>query len=220
MIDRQWIVDHWTASAAEIHTWDPPADTRVARWCEVTSPALVLGSAQSLATVDLESCAEQGIDVVRRRSGGGAVLTWPSEMIWLDVVVPAGDRVWDDDVGRSMWWLGQIWAESLDVCGVADVEVHRGPLLRSRWSAVVCFEGLGPGEVTVGGRKAVGISQRRTRHWARLQVALHHRWRSDVISSLISGIAPAAAELRAPFCLERDRRGVLQREVERRLAET
>ncbi|HSP30196.1 MAG TPA: hypothetical protein VLN74_16715, partial [Ilumatobacteraceae bacterium] len=32
-----------------------------------------------------------------------------------------------------------------------------------------CFDGVGAGEVVVGGHKLVGMSQRRTRHAARLQ---------------------------------------------------
>ena len=54
--------------------------------------------------------------------------------------------------------------------------------MRSRWSEWVCFAGLGPGEVTVGGAKVVGISQRRTRHAARFQCAALLRW--DVVGIL------------------------------------
>ena len=40
----------------------------------------------------------------------------------------------------------------------------------------MCFGGLGPGEVTVGGRKVVGISQRRTRAGAVFQCAALVTW--------------------------------------------
>jgi hypothetical protein len=40
----------------------------------------------------------------------------------------------------------------------------------------VCFAGLGPGEVTVDGRKAVGIAQRRTRAGSLFQCAVPLRW--------------------------------------------
>jgi hypothetical protein len=49
-------------------------------------------------------------------------------------------------------------------------------MVRSALSDVVCFAGLGPGEVTIGGRKAVGISQRRTREAARFQCVAYERW--------------------------------------------
>ncbi len=48
--------------------------------------------------------------------------------------------------------------------------------MRTRWSDLVCFAGLGRGEVTVAGRKVVGISQRRTRDGARFQCAVLHHW--------------------------------------------
>ena len=100
---------------------------------------------------------------MRRRSGGGAVLVGPGQAVWIDVVVPAGDPLWADDVGRAGWWLGEVWAAALAAAGLPGGEVWRGAQVRSAWSDRVCFAGLGAGEVTVGGRKVVGISQRRTR---------------------------------------------------------
>ena len=47
--------------------------------------------------------------IVRRRSGGGGVLLMPGEFVWLDLEIPAGDALWHDDVGRSMWWVGELW---------------------------------------------------------------------------------------------------------------
>jgi len=43
----------------------------------------------------------------------------------------------------------------------------------------VCFAGLGSGEVSVGDRKIVGMSQRRTRDWARFQCLVHRRFEPD-----------------------------------------
>jgi hypothetical protein len=92
--------------------------------------------------------------------------------LWVDVVVPRGHDVWDDDIGRATYWLGDAWARALG----QPASVHRGPMVRSALSDVVCFAGLGPGEVTIGGRKAVGISQRRTREAARFQCVAYERW--------------------------------------------
>ncbi len=77
--------------------------------------------------------------------------------------------------GRAFGWFGRAWAAALSDLGVAG-SVHDGRLVRSRWSAWVCFAGLGPGEVTVGDRKVVGMSQRRTRTAARFQAVAHGRW--------------------------------------------
>jgi lipoate-protein ligase A len=141
---------------------------RLACICRPTSAAVVLGSAQSFEAMDAAWLAGAGIGVTRRNSGGGAVFVAPGAQVWLDVFVPAGDPLLVADVGRSAWWLGDAWAGALSALGAAPptparLEVHRGGLVGERWSRLACFSGLGPGEVTAGGQKLVGISQRRTR---------------------------------------------------------
>ena len=160
-------------TAEQLHGPDAPAfDRRLVRVCEVTEPAIVLGSTQPAGHVR----AGAEVSVVRRRTGGGAVWVAPGDPVWVDVVVPAGDRLWDDDVGRAVWWLGDAWAAALADLALAPAGVHRGPMVRSRWSAHVCFAGLGPGEVTIEGRKVVGVAQRRTRAGALFQCAAPCRW--------------------------------------------
>lgn len=123
----------------------------------------MLGSAQREAVADLDACAAAGVTVVRRRSGGGAVLVGPGEQVWLDVFVPVGDPLFQADVSRSAWWLGELWAAALRDAGLPEAVVHRGPLVAGAHGRLACFAGLGPGEVTLEGRKLVGISQRRDR---------------------------------------------------------
>jgi lipoate-protein ligase A len=138
-------------------------------------PALVLGSTQPDDAVDREATAAAGIDVVRRRSGGGAVLVGPGEVLWIDVFVPATDPRWERDVGRATHWVGAAWSGALGSLGVA-ASWHDGPLVATRWSALVCFAGLAPGEVRAGGAKVVGISQRRVREGTALHCAALLRW--------------------------------------------
>jgi len=157
-------------SAAELHGRPIEWSARSVSLCLVERPALVLGSTQSPDTVTAPSAA---LEVVRRRSGGGAVLVEPGRLAWVEVVVPAGDPLWHHDVGRASWWLGDAWAQVVAELGSGGaVAVHRGAMVSSLWSARVCFAGLGPGEVTVEGRKVVGISQRRTRAGALFQCAV------------------------------------------------
>lgn len=153
-----WEVARLRGAAGELHGRDIDYSRRSATVCEVIEPAVVLGSTQ------------QAGDGVRRRSGGGAVLLTPGDPLWVDVVVPRGDPLWHHDVGRAFWWLGEVWA------GLVGGEVHRGGLMCTRWSRQVCFGGMGPGEVAVGGRKVVGISQRRTREGALFQCAVYRTW--------------------------------------------
>jgi len=182
-------IEHSRGSASAFHHRDLPDPVERVVWVhEVSEPTLVIGSTQSLDSIDAEACASRGVEVVRRRSGGAAVLLMPGGALWVDVVLPAGDPLWDDDVGRSFGWLGERWANALKACGVSGAVVHDGPLVRTEWSSVLCFAGLGPGEVTVAGRKVVGISQRRTSSGARFQCAVMVRWDVDRHLELLSPV--------------------------------
>jgi hypothetical protein len=113
-------------------------------------------------------------------------LVTPGRQLWADVLIPADDPLWDPDVGRSFLWLGEIWAAALRSLGHA-VSVHPGPLQSTSWSKVVCFAGLGPGELTdTSGAKVLGISQRRTRAGARFQCAAYTSWDPGALVALLA----------------------------------
>ena len=166
-----WAVERSVGPAADHHRRPLPDPVERAVWARaVDRPALVLGSTQPDGLVDAAAVAAAGVDLVRRHSGGGAVLLHPGGQLWLDVLVPAGDDLWRDDVGAAFHWLGETWAGALAELGV-DAQVHHGPMERSAWSGLICYAGRGPGEVFVDGAKVVGIAQRRTRAGARFQCA-------------------------------------------------
>lgn len=181
-----WAFEHRIGSASEFHGRAIPDDPRrEVWWFEVDRPALVLGSAQSPASVDEERARRSGVEIVRRRSGGGAVWLDPSSVTWVDVILPVGDRLWQDDVGRAAEWLGDVWRSALTELGVVGLEVHRGPMRRDDDAALVCFAGLAAGEVHRDGRKIVGISSRRTRRAARFQCSVLHRWEPGALTELL-----------------------------------
>lgn len=195
-----WTVETTVGSAAAHHGRDVVAGSGRQVWVHrVERPAIVLGSTQPDELVDRAAAAAAGVEVARRRSGGGVVLVEPGGTVWVDVVVPPGDRLWDDDVGRATHWVGEVWARALARCGVDGAVVHRRGMVATPWSRQVCFAGLGPGEVTVAGRKVVGVAQRRTRHGARFQVAALLRWDPAALVALLAladeDRAPAVADL-------------------------
>jgi lipoate-protein ligase A len=175
-----------------------PRVGRSIRILEATRDAVVLGRAQPEGVVDRARATAAGIEVARRSSGGGAVLVGPSQAVWVDIVIPVGDPLWDDDVGRSMWWVGEAWRVALHhvaraaplLAGWPSPSVWHGPLVRTAWSSRICFAGLGAGEVSVSRApgppvKVVGISQRRTRSGALFQCAAAIRWQpADLLAVL------------------------------------
>ena len=175
-MSESWSVERLRGSASELHGRAlGPEVGRRAVVLEVERPALVLGSTQPEDDVDRAAVDAFHVEVARRRSGGGAVLLMPNQTLWVDIEIPRGDPMWDDDVGRAFHWLGATWVLALSDLGVR-ASMHTGGTLETAWSRTVCFGGLGPGEVTVDGRKLVGISQRRTREGARFQCVLHRTW--------------------------------------------
>lgn len=193
------------SSAGEFHSRQVSDPARCEIWHhDLSAPALVLGSTQSDDVVDREACRRAGIDVVRRRSGGGAVVLIPGRVTWIDVIVPRDTTGWATDIHRPMRWLGHHLAAVISSClrgdGSPAVTVHDGAMVTTPWSTTVCFDGVGPGEVLLDGAKLVGISQRRTRAAARLQCCWYSSYDAALLVSLLApdhrpplgGLAPVA----------------------------
>lgn len=197
-----WQLQRFSGSAAMHHQRELPTDGGRHVWVhDLDSATLVLGSVQPDADVDRAAASSERIAVVRRRSGGGAVLVGPDAVVWIDLVVGRDDPVWHDDVAVAAGWVGEVWSAALDDLGLPGGKVHRGGLVRTALAPVVCFAGLGPGEVFVGDQKVVGISQRRTRHGARFQCSVPLQWDAALHATLLApgiervlpGVDPARA---------------------------
>ena len=195
-----WVVEHDRGPAQELldrsaARLDAGPPVRTIRVIEVDRPAVVLGSGQAASDIDPAAAARAGVDVAKRRSGGGAVLLTPDDALWVDVVIPAGDPWWDADIGRATWPIGEAWAVAVEAVGSGLAVVWKGAMQHTEWSRRVCLAGLGPGEVLVGSRKVVGISQRRTRTGTLFQTVGVLRWAPAPLLGLfgLSGAALDAA---------------------------
>lgn len=181
-----WVRHNWKGSAEEFHSLQPEL-TRALWWSQVTHPALILGSSQSMNDVDLEAAHSAGIEVVRRRSGGGAVWVHPRDSVWIDVTIARTDPLWTDDVTTSMLWLGEVFRTALQPWVTATM--HTDAYESGQDGRAVCFASASPGEVFVGNNKLVGISQRRSRDGARLQCVLYRAWDPHVWGRCLSDSA-------------------------------
>lgn len=168
-----WTIEHVRDSVSSLLALEEPSSgtSRLARIHTVEGPALVLGSAQKAGTADAGRAASSGVQVLRRRSGGGAVLMRPGRQVWADFFVAATDPLWHDDVRLATGWVGRLWASVVASFCTDGCSVHTERLIADRWGRLVCFAGMGPGEVFVDGRKVVGVSQRRSRDRVRIQTA-------------------------------------------------
>ena len=151
--------------------------TPTLRWYRSSDAALVLGRGQQAVHFRAGD-----LPVVGRFSGGGAVLM-DDGLLSLDVIVPTDHPLLQGSLSAPFERIGNAWAEALSGVGVPDLDVHRGPSTtplrvseRDRLLAAICYATLGRGEVTSGGRKIVGLAQRRRRHGALIQCGLLRHW--------------------------------------------
>ena len=140
---------------------DSPPTLRFYGW----KPAcLSLGYAQQAAVADWEACAAFGWDVVRRPTGGRAILH--VDELTYSVCAPEGEPRVAGTVLESYRRLSDALAEGLELMGLkpararADGAGESGP---------ACFDGPANYEITIAGRKLVGSAQAR-----RLGVVLQH----------------------------------------------
>jgi lipoate-protein ligase A len=129
-------------------------------------PTVSLGYAQPLdGTIDREQCAALGIGLVRRPTGGSAILhEGPEREVTYSVVAREGDFEGADDVLETYRVIGEGLVAGLARLGVT---AQLAPLVRGRpgpaGGPAFCFQRTGAYEVAVGARKLIGSAQRRQR---------------------------------------------------------
>jgi lipoate-protein ligase A len=123
-------------------------------------PVVVLGSRQDVGVLDASALRRDEVEVRRRRGGGGAVLLVPEDC-WVELWLPGAGGV-TEDVRATACLAGEWWRAAFAAHGVTAT-VHRGGMVHHDEGAVACFAGLGPGELTILGRKVLGLSQWRCR---------------------------------------------------------
>lgn len=154
--------------AQSLITTDQPFVVRVYGW---RPAAISLGWHQNIEEIDAQKCARAGLDVVRRPTGGRAILH--SEEVTYSVVMIATQK--------GVLNVYQQISEAL-VCGLHSLGIpvaleksqpHFPSLYRSP-SSVACFASAARYEIHVDGRKLVGSAQRRFARKGGDEVVLQH----------------------------------------------
>ncbi len=134
-----------------------PPTLRLYAW---QPPCLSLGRAQPLADVDQEALRAAGFDLVRRPTGGKAILH--ADELTYSVIVPEAEPRVAGGIVESYCRLSAGLVRGLALLGVAGVEVS-GQTQERVSRGPVCFEEPSDYEIVAGGRKLVGSAQMRTR---------------------------------------------------------
>lgn len=122
-------------------------------------PTLSLGKHQDGADIDEDYIRKSGFDVVRRPSGGRAVLHW--DELTYSVIIPSTHDLFDTKVLELYNLLSGIIVDGLNDIGypVKIVEGHRKPV------SSVCFQVPSIYEVALNDIKVIGSSQTRTQRY-------------------------------------------------------
>ena len=152
-----WVMQGFAAPTVRVYGWDPNA--------------ISLGWSQPADEIDLTKAAKEGVDVVRRPTGGRAI--FHSDEVTYSVVMPSdGKRVMSvyDDISRAL------------VCGLRKLGVDamiekRQPHFPSEYrkpSSAACFTSAARYEIQVNGKKLVGSAQRRYSMGNGEEIVLQH----------------------------------------------
>jgi lipoyl(octanoyl) transferase len=137
-----------------------PPTVRIYSW---ERPTISLGRFQDAAGVDNAVCAERGVDVVRRFTGGRGVLH--DDEITYSVVASVEDGV-PRGVAASYRYLCAGLEEAYRILGVEAALTRR---TRGDGSSAACYLHATPADLSVGSRKLSGSAQ----IWAGTTVLQH-----------------------------------------------
>jgi lipoate-protein ligase A len=134
---------------------ESPATLRLYDW---EPPCLSLGYAQPLADVDLLRLQEHGWELVRRPTGGRAILH--TDELTYSVIAPLHEPRVEGGVLKSYSRLASALMEAFRLLDL-PVEINDQEVTKTRIPNPVCFEVPSTSEITVNGKKLVGSAQAR-----------------------------------------------------------
>jgi len=127
-------------------------------------PALSLGYAQSVfKEVNVAACRRYGIEIVRRPTGGRAVLH--DDEVTYSVVMPITSQESTRTLTEHYHLIGLALAEAFTHLGLAVRLARPQRLVNERQTpSPACFAALSRYELSVSGKKLVGSAQKRGQH--------------------------------------------------------
>lgn len=135
---------------------DVPPTLRLYAW---NPPCLSLGYAQPIRDVDMERLEANGWDLVRRPTGGRAILH--TDELTYSISGPEEDPVLEGDILSSYRRLSSAILAALEKIGLGVQAKPREHGKPNKQPVPVCFEVPSNYEITADGKKLVGSAQAR-----------------------------------------------------------
>jgi lipoate-protein ligase A len=170
----QAVDEGWSPPTVRFYTWSPPA--------------VSLGRHQALGrAVSLAACRRRGYSLVRRPTGGQAVLH--AEELTYAVVAPLDRRELGRSLLESYAAIGRALCAGCRELGIAaEVALPEETVVRRPDEGhPFCFQAAAPFEVSAGGRKLIGSAQRRERRALLQHGAIPIRLDREALAELFGG---------------------------------
>jgi lipoate-protein ligase A len=140
------VVNHQAPPTLRLYAWDPPC--------------LSLGQAQPISDVDLSALAIRSWDLVRRPTGGRAILH--TDELTYSVAAPQNEPRVSGTILESYCRLSSALLRALELLHLQAKADHQYPLPDgAQQTGAVCFEVPSNYEITVDGKKLIGSAQAR-----------------------------------------------------------
>jgi len=131
-----------------LFAWDPPC--------------LSLGYAQSINDVDKAALAENGWGLVRRMTGGRAILH--ADELTYSIIAPHDEPLVTGNLLESYQRIARGLLRTLELMGIKG-EINKAPVnVNSYTPGQVCFVVPSAFEITFRGKKLIGSAQARRKH--------------------------------------------------------
>lgn len=136
----------------------PQPTLRLYDW---SHPAFSFGYFQKIAReIDVEGCGTQGVELVRRMTGGGTVVHgWD---VTYSIVVPHGNGAIPSDISASYCWIANRLLNGFHQIDVPAI-LQGSKSETSDVGPNTCLANPAEHDVMLDGRKIAGLSQRRNR---------------------------------------------------------
>lgn len=140
------VVTHQAPPTLRLYAWQPPC--------------LSLGQAQPYRDVDLDALAGSGWDLVRRPTGGRAILH--TDELTYSVAAPQDEPRVAGSILESYRRLSAALLLAMQILRLPARSDHQYPLPEgAQQNGAVCFEAPSNYEITVDGKKLIGSAQAR-----------------------------------------------------------
>ncbi|MCL5023895.1 MAG: lipoate--protein ligase family protein [Nitrospirae bacterium] len=146
------------ALALTVQKGDPPPVLRLYGW---ERPSVSLGSFQKITDIDLDYCLSRAIPVVRRPTGGRAILHG-DELTYS--FSSRNEGSFSGGLLASYRQLSTAFVSALETLGLRVTMKEERETGRNLSRSPLCFRSTSYGEISHEGRKLVGSAQKRWKH--------------------------------------------------------